>query len=102
MLAKSIRSLFGPAVVLGLACGCDTAEPGAGFTNGPPPMVQPENPAVRTDLPPPAITDADVTAGEASAQPSEGASGAGAKESGGSTEPVKPTPDPSGTAPKSP
>jgi hypothetical protein len=47
------RSLpwIAPAALALAAIGCDTGEPGAGLTNGPPPSTAPEKPAVRTDLP---------------------------------------------------
>jgi hypothetical protein len=89
MPAKRIQDLLGPALVAALVAGCETSEPGAGFTNGPPPAVAPEQPAVRTDLPPPDIVDPDLAAGKSPAN------------SSGSEAP-KPSPDFSAPAPKSP
>src|SRR5947209_20293794 len=43
---------IGPmALAAALAAGCDTAPPGGGFTNGPPPDMTAEKPAIRTDGP---------------------------------------------------
>ena len=49
---RRIRTLLGSmAATAALAAGCDTAPPGGGFTNGPPPDLTAEKPAARTDGP---------------------------------------------------
>ncbi len=49
---RRIRTTLGSmAVAAALAAGCDTAPPGGGFTNGPPPDLTAEKPAARTDGP---------------------------------------------------
>jgi hypothetical protein len=64
MKIRRFRDVFGPALLAAMAYGCNTAEPGAGFTNGPPPEIAPEKPGVRDDLPPPDRPDKDVLAGQ--------------------------------------
>jgi hypothetical protein len=93
MFAKRIRDLLGPAIVAALVAGCDTSRPGGGLTNGPPPDLSPEKPAVRTDLPPPDIPDPDIAAGRA---PGVG-NPAGGNASDAS---AKPAPDSTTPAPK--
>ncbi len=53
-----LRKILGAAAVAAIAGGCDTARPGAGFTNGPSPAVlkAEEKPAIRDDLQEPADT----------------------------------------------
>jgi len=45
------NALASMAVAAAFFAGCDTAPPGGGFTNGPPPDLTAEKPAIRTDGP---------------------------------------------------
>jgi hypothetical protein len=94
MMVKRALSLAAALLLTAWVCGCETSDPGGGFTNGPPPNVAPENPSVRTDLPPPDIRDADL-AGKGQAGSGGGNADSG-KDSGGAAEPVK---RPEGAAP---
>lgn len=53
MTTRVTRIVWGSAVLLGVAAGCDSGPHGGGITNGPMPSTSEEKPAMRTDLPAP-------------------------------------------------
>jgi len=71
MIRKAMRSTLGVAAMVVGAAGCDTSRPGAGFTNGPSPAVlkAEEKPAVRDDLPEPAVHGDHGLAEDAASRP---------------------------------
>ena len=79
MVSSAFRGILGAAVVAATCVGCDTARPGAGFTNGPSPDVlkAEDKPAVRDDLHEP-----DVTAERHVLTPAPGTAGPGASTEG--------------------
>src|SRR5262245_12945461 len=59
---KFQKCMIHPAALLALAAGCGEGPPGAGLTNGPPPVGN-EKAADRTDLPSAVIPKGDETLG---------------------------------------
>ncbi len=72
MWTRRLVDLLASALLASVAIGCDSSRPGAGFTNGPEPEYAPENPAVRTDLPPPEMPEPDIEPGMVSSNPEGG------------------------------
>jgi len=75
-MATTFRNLPVSALVLTLslvlAIGCDTAPPGGGLTNGPPPDAAPSKAGVRSDLPVPEGPEVDEAVGRPAAVVPEG------------------------------
>ena len=101
-----ILDLIGPALLVSLAVGCDTAPPGGGLTNGPEPDYAPEKPAERTDLPPPVVDDSGIAPGTVSSNPEGGTgteAGLGGRNGGeGGLTPAEPSKSTQGDVPATP